>query len=187
MKKILLTIAVYMIGLSAFGQLTAVNVGSSANDGTGESLRSAFGKYNTFVGIWNAAYLYRLTLSGSHTVAVTTTGSTTITLPTSGTLVANPMTTAGDLILGGTSGAPSRLAAGITGTETYSSENYGATGTGNIVLSIGATLTTVNITDVIKLTPTASPPAGATEGMIYADTDHHLYYYNGTGWVQLDN
>lgn len=76
---------------------------------------------------------------------------------------------------------------GVTGSLAYSTENYGATGAGDIVLSIGATLTTVNITDVIKLTPTASPPASATEGMIYADTDHHLYYYNGTTWVQLDN
>ena len=75
----------------------------------------------------------------------------------------------------------------VTGTEAYSSENYGSTGTGNIVLSTGPTLTTVNITDVIKLTPTASPPAGATEGMIYADTDHHLYYFDGTSWKQLDN
>ena len=73
----------------------------------------------------------------------------------------------------------------VTGTEAYSSENYGSTGTGNIVLSTGPTLTTVNITDVIKLTPTASPPAGATEGMIYADTDHHLYYYNGTSWISM--
>jgi hypothetical protein len=73
----------------------------------------------------------------------------------------------------------------VTGTEAYSTENYGATGMGDIVLSTGATLTTVNITDVIKLTPTASPPAGATEGMIYADTDHHLYYYNGTSWVPM--
>jgi hypothetical protein len=39
----------------------------------------------------------------------------------------------------------------------------------------------------LKLTPSASPPGGATEGMIYADTDHHLYYYNGSTWVQLDN
>jgi hypothetical protein len=126
-----------------------------------------------------------LTLSGGHGITLTTTGTTGVTLPTSGTLVANPMTTAGDLIVGGTSGAPTRLAAGITSAEDYSTENYGATGTGNIVLSTGPTLTTVNITDVIKLTPTASPPAGATEGMIYADTDHHLYYYNGTSWVSM--
>lgn len=76
---------------------------------------------------------------------------------------------------------------GVNGNENYSTENYGATGTGNIVLSTGPTLTTVNITDVIKLTPTASPPAGATEGMIYADTDHHIYYFDGTSWKQLDN
>ena len=75
----------------------------------------------------------------------------------------------------------------ISSIENYSTENYGATGTGDIVLSTGPTLTTVNITDVIHLTPTANPPSGATEGMIYADTDHHLYYYNGTGWIQLDN
>ena len=75
----------------------------------------------------------------------------------------------------------------VTSIENYSTENYGATGTGDIVLSIGPTLTTVNITDVIHLTPTANPPAGAREGMIYADTDHHLYYYNGTSWIRLDN
>jgi len=110
-----------------------------------------------------------------------------VNLPTVGglTLMSNPMTTAGDLIVGGTAGAPTRLAAGITDVENYSTENYGTTGTGDIVLSIGPTLTTVSITDVIRLTPTASPPAGATEGMIYADTDHHLYYYNGSTWVSM--
>jgi polygalacturonase len=45
----------------------------------------------------------------------------------------------------------------------------------------------LKIEDAIELFPTASPPAGATEGAIYSDTDHHLYYYNGTSWVQLDN
>jgi hypothetical protein len=39
----------------------------------------------------------------------------------------------------------------------------------------------------VGLTPTASPPATVAEGDIYADTDHHLYYYNGTTWKQLDN
>jgi hypothetical protein len=100
----------------------------------------------------------------------------TVTMPTPFTLGATSVTV---------SGAELNLLDGVTSIETYSTENYGATGTGNIVLSIGATLTTVNITDVIKLTPTASPPAGATEGMIYADTDHHLYYYNGSTWVSM--
>lgn len=100
----------------------------------------------------------------------------TVTMPTPFTLGATSVTV---------SGAELNLLDGVTSIETYSTENYGATGTGNIVLSIGPTLTTVNITDVIKLTPTASPPAGATEGMIYADTDHHLYYYNGSTWVSM--
>lgn len=185
MKRILIIILLVM-PLAAFGQIDTINIGTSANSGTGESLRSAMLKVNNFMDDYNGGYLYRLAIS-NNALTLTTTGSTNVTLPTSGTLVANPMTTAGDLIVGGTSGAPTRLAAGITGTEIYSAENYSATGTGNIVLSIGPTLTTVSITDVIKLTPTASPPSSATEGMIYADTDHHLYYYNGTTWIQLDN
>jgi len=38
-----------------------------------------------------------------------------------------------------------------------------------------------------RILPVASPPTPAYEGMIYMDTDHHLYVYNGTGWIQLDN
>ena len=56
-----------------------------------------------------------LTLSGGHGLTFTTAGLTSLTLPTSGTLVANPMSAAGDLIIGGTAGAPSRLAATTNG------------------------------------------------------------------------
>ncbi len=45
----------------------------------------------------------------------------------------------------------------------------------------------VGINDVLTLTPIADPPSNPAEGMIYADTDHHLYYYNGSTWKQLDN
>ena len=45
--------------------------------------------------------------------------------------------------------------------------------------------TSCTIGTFLKLTPTADPPGSATEGMIYADTDHHLYYYNGTSWVSM--
>lgn len=45
----------------------------------------------------------------------------------------------------------------------------------------------VTLNAVLKLKPLAEPPDSPEEGMIYADTDHHLYYYNGSGWVQLDN
>jgi len=43
----------------------------------------------------------------------------------------------------------------------------------------------VNISSVICLEPIVSPPNPAYEGMIYADTDHHLYYYNSTDWVRI--
>ncbi len=45
----------------------------------------------------------------------------------------------------------------------------------------------VYIDSLIKLLPLDDPPSQVEEGMIYADTDHHLYYYNGTTWKQLDN
>jgi hypothetical protein len=45
----------------------------------------------------------------------------------------------------------------------------------------------VNWDTVLKLALRSDPPDPPAEGMIYADTDHHLYYYNGTAWKQLDN
>lgn len=56
-----------------------------------------------------------LTISGNYATTLTVTGTTGVTLPTSGTLMANPMTTAGDLIYGGTSGTPTRLPKGTSG------------------------------------------------------------------------
>lgn len=52
----------------------------------------------------------------------------------------------------------------------------------------GILITTVTAKGApLELTPQAAPPATAREGMIYMDTDHHLYVHNGTTWVQLDN
>ena len=47
----------------------------------------------------------------------------------------------------------------------------------------------VSINDILRLNPIANEPrAGISiEGMIYSNsTDNHLYFYNGTSWVQLD-
>lgn len=41
---------------------------------------------------------------------------------------------------------------------------------------------------VLRLTPLASAPtSNLAEGNFYCGTDHHVYYYNGTDWKQLDN
>lgn len=45
----------------------------------------------------------------------------------------------------------------------------------------------VTLPQVLLLEPLADPPTNALEGMIYTDTDHHIYYYNGSSWKQLDN
>ena len=156
--KRLLIILLLIMPLAAFGQLDTINVGTSANSGTGESLRSAMLKTNNQIKAWNAIQMYNISLAEMSILNGATVSTTEL-----------------------------NLLDGVTAIENYSTENYGATGTGNIVLSTGPTLTTVTITDVLRLTPTANPPSGATEGMIYMDTDHHLYVHNGTTWVQLDN
>lgn len=53
---------------------------------------------------------------------------------------------------------------------------------GTIVLDVTAARTTIN--NVLSLTPQAAP-GSPSEGDIYAGTDHHLHYYNGTSWVQI--
>lgn len=49
------------------------------------------------------------------------------------------------------------------------------------------TTATTGITYFLFLKPMADPPTDASEGMMYMDTDHHLYIYNGSTWVQCDN
>lgn len=56
-----------------------------------------------------------LITSGANSITFTSTGATNVTLPTSGTLMTNPMTTGGDIIYGGASGVPTRLANGSAG------------------------------------------------------------------------
>jgi len=61
--------------------------------------------------------------------------------------------------------------------------------TGNFLVlndALANPLFAVDINGILKLTPTTEP-ASPVEGMVYAGTDHHLYYYNGTTWKQLDN
>ena len=46
----------------------------------------------------------------------------------------------------------------------------------------------LTINDVLVLAPRAAAPGSPVEGMMYSNsTDNHLYFYNGSAWVQLDN
>lgn len=64
-----------------------------------------------------------------------------------------------------------------SGTLTGGATTLGATGVG-VVTSTAS---------YFVLTPGVTPGTPA-EGQIFAKaSDHHLYYYNGSGWVQLDN
>lgn len=61
-----------------------------------------------------------------------------------------------------------------------------STGSG-VVLSFGTMIPNLDGLDVdsyIYLNPLGSAPA-TTEGYLYANTDHNLYYYNGSGWDDL--
>jgi len=64
----------------------------------------------------------------------------------------------------------------------------GGTGTLRGVKILGASLQTPDLTaPTLKVRP-GLEPSSPTEGMIYANSsDHHLYFYNGTTWKQLDN
>jgi hypothetical protein len=64
----------------------------------------------------------------------------------------------------------------------------GGYGTLRGVKILGASLQTPDLTaPTLKVTP-GLEPSSPTEGMIYANSsDHHLYFYNGTTWKQLDN
>jgi hypothetical protein len=59
------------------------------------------------------------------------------------------------------------------------------TAQGTEAVDVTAAKTTIN--NVLHLTPQATP-GSAAEGDVYANSsDHHLYFHNGTAWVQLDN
>jgi len=89
------------IGTSSTGGTTAITIGSSSGATSTVTLN---GTVNTTSGSFKV---------GNTTLAQGVTG--TITFPaTAGTLMLNPMTTAGDIIYGGASGAPTRLAGSAT-------------------------------------------------------------------------
>jgi hypothetical protein len=69
--------------------------------------------------------------------------------------------------------ATQQLAVAVTGPTIFSND--------------GGSTEIARFDQCLTLKPLASAPGSPTEGMIYADQNHHLYYYNGTTWKQLDN
>lgn len=88
-----------------------------------------------------------VTFAGGSAYTISGTNGQTYTMPSAGgTLIANPMTTLGDIIYGGASGAPTRLAGNTTNGIYFLRENVtasaavapdwiGSTGSGNVVLA----------------------------------------------------
>jgi len=88
-----------------------------------------------------------VTFAGGAAYTISGTNGQTYTMPSAGgTLIANPMTTLGDIIYGGASGAPTRLAGNATNGIYFLRENVtasasvapdwvGSTGSGNVVLA----------------------------------------------------
>ena len=95
-----------------------------------------------------------VTFAGGAAYTISGTNGATYTLPSAtGTLVANPLTTLGDILYGGASGAPTRLAGNATNGIYFLRENVtasasvapdwiGSTGSANVVLSTSPTITT---------------------------------------------
>ena len=67
------------------------------------------------------------------------------------------------------------------GTNASDSLNIGNIIHGNMASNI------VTINDALVLNPVSASPSNPSLGMLYCDSDdNHLYFYNGSAWVQID-
>jgi len=70
---------------------------------------------------------------------------------------------------------------------------YNSTGTlaltvtradGNVGIGVSSPARTLHVKDVMRLEPQSSAPTGG-KGDLYAGTDGHLYFHNGTAWQEV--
>lgn len=90
---------IYTSGSRAYD---TVNVGTTANDGTGMPIRSAYILLNSNWKKLDAADIDMIRLSGHDSLIITTTAATNVTLPTSGTLRSSTTYQVDNLTVSGT-------------------------------------------------------------------------------------
>ena len=99
-------------------------------------------------------------------------------------------TNTGDVTLGTAGSTPAAAGASLSGQVltlqpadgTYSGVLSVTTQT---IAGVKTFSTGVVSSTYVKLVPTADPPGTPAAGMLYADTDHKLYFYNGTDWKEV--
>jgi hypothetical protein len=127
------------------------------------------------------------TLTASNTVTFTGTDGSSVNVGTGGTMMTNPMSAVGDLIIGGSSGAATRLAKGTSGhvltagasTVSWVAPTSGAVGAR--AYSTGAQ--TLSGTDA-RLTFTAAQ-ASADTGFTFSDAGDS-FTVTDAGWYQVE-
>ena len=123
-----------------------------------------------------------ITWSGAYSFTGTLTGATSVTFPTSGTLMGNPMTTAGDMIIGGASGVATRVAIGSTGTcwtSNGTTPSWGSCSGGGTTLAVGTTGTSGGAAGQIMYDSGSVLQEAAN--FTYDSTNHGLQLWNATG------
>jgi len=96
--------------------------------------------------------------------------------------ISNDLALTGSINITGASISNTELAAldGVTGSLNYSTENYGATGMGDVVFSIGATMTSPNITNAPVATGTVVAGTGITAAML-----SRFMYFNTAAAIDI--
>ena len=162
-----------------------INVGTTANDGQGDPLRTAFTKCNdNFTEVYAATY--NTIINGSSSVNVLQDSAVTFTV--AGTSNIAVVSTNGVSVTGNVYAGNVVTTYQLQGTTVVAGSNI----TGGNLLTGGLVSATGNITgSVVKGTgafmvmPTgASDPAGAVAGAFYFNTGNSkVRVYNGSSWV----
>ena len=185
MKKLLVFILM-LISIKGLAQYDSIKV-STPNSGVGDNLRTAGAKMNAVIAHLNTVQIYNISqpemaiLNGAlastaelnYLVGVTSSVQTQI----------NTKAPINNAVFTGTHTIPLPYTVGttlVTSVEEYSTENYGATGTGNIVMSTGPTMTNATINYPATATGTVVAATGITAAML-----SRMMYFNTAAAIDI--